>query len=350
MENILFLFSDIGIERGGIEVFNLGLVKAVGRGDVIALSDFGKHGILAKARFVVKVARHLFTQPTGHVVCGHVNLAPVVAKLCDFRKIPYSVVLHGTDAWIELPRAKRNALAGATSLLVVSRYTRDRCAKANHLPLEKFVLVPNTVDGDHFTPGPKPTDIVERFGILGRKVILTVARLDSRERQKGMDTVIRALPEIRKTFPNICYVIVGAGDDGERLKALAAELGVTDLLFFAGRVSRVVLPRFYRLADAFVMPSAQEGFGVVYLEALATGVPVVAGQDGASEPLEDGRLGWQVPNDSPAQVAKACLEALAGKDPRCQSDWLRREVLKSFGWDRFQRAVASAFHLSPIAP
>ena len=86
----------------------------------------------------------------------------------------------------------------------------------------------------------------------------------------------------------------------------------------------------YRLADVYVMPS-QEGFGIVYLEAMACGIPVISGDDdGSADPLQDGRLGWQVPHRNPSAVAAACMEALQGDDQRCEGTWLREQTLAKF--------------------
>ncbi|MEM9944683.1 MAG: glycosyltransferase, partial [Cyanobacteria bacterium P01_D01_bin.36] len=86
----------------------------------------------------------------------------------------------------------------------------------------------------------------------------------------------------------------------------------------------------YRLADVYVMPS-KEGFGIVYLEAMACAVPVIAGDDdGSADPVQDGRVGWQVPHRDPEAVAAACMEALTGEDKRCDGAWLRSQTLSKF--------------------
>ncbi|MEO1404814.1 MAG: glycosyltransferase, partial [Cyanobacteria bacterium J06635_1] len=96
----------------------------------------------------------------------------------------------------------------------------------------------------------------------------------------------------------------------------------------------------YRLADGYVMPS-KEGFGIVYLEAMACGVPVISGDDdGSAEPLQDGRVGWQVPHRDPEAVAAACIEVLKGEDPRCNAEWLRQETLNHFSSEALTRRLA----------
>ena len=159
---------------------------------------------------------------------------------------------------------------------------------------------------------------------------MTVARLWPGDIYKGVDVTIRALPEISQAFPAVKYVVIGRGNDQPRLVQLAVDLGVADRVVFAGFVPDEALVDHYRLADVYVMPS-KEGFGIVYLEAMACEVPVIAGDDdGSADPVQDGRVGWQVPHRDPAAVAAACIEALRGEDARCNGAWLREQTLSKF--------------------
>jgi phosphatidylinositol alpha-1,6-mannosyltransferase len=140
---------------------------------------------------------------------------------------------------------------------------------------------------------------VEQYGLAGSQVLMTVARLWSGDIYKGVDVTIRALPKILSQFPDVKYLVVGRGDDQPRLAQLAEDLGVAERVVFAGFVPDDLLVAHYRLADAYVMPS-REGFGIVYLEAMACGVPTVSGNDdGSADPLQDGRVGWRVPYRDP---------------------------------------------------
>ena len=145
-----------------------------------------------------------------------------------------------------------------------------------------------------------------------------------------MDVTIRALPKILQAFPEVKYLVIGHGNDQPRLAQLAKNLNVADCVIFAGFVPTEELVEHYRVADAYIMPS-QEGFGIVYLEAMACGIPVLAGDnDGSADPLQDGRLGWRVPHREPESVATACIEMLQGNDPRCNGQWLREQALNKF--------------------
>jgi phosphatidyl-myo-inositol dimannoside synthase len=114
---------------------------------------------------------------------------------------------------------------------------------------------------------------------------------------------------------------------------------------FAGFVPNEALIDHYRLADVYVMPS-KEGFGIVYLEAMACGIPVIAGDDdGSADPLQDGKVGWQVPHRDPEAVALACIEALTGQDARCNGAWLRQESIDNFSPPALVERMAEALGL-----
>jgi glycosyltransferase involved in cell wall biosynthesis len=133
--------------------------------------------------------------------------------------------------------------------------------------------------------------------------------------------------------------VIGRGDDQPRLEKLAADLGVGNRVIFAGFVPTEQLAAHYRLADVYVMPS-QEGFGIVYLEAMACGIPVISGDnDGSADPLDDGKLGWRVQYRNPSGVAAACLQILQGQDQRCDGTWLREQAIAIFGITAFQKRL-----------
>lgn len=273
----------------------------------------------------------LLRKQPKQVFCGHINLAPLVQSLCVPLKIPYTVLTYGKEVWEPLPNKYQQALKQAASILSISRYSRDRSCENNNLDPQKFQLLPCMVDGNIFIPGPKPVDLISRYHLQGAKVLMTVARLWSGDPYKGVDVTIRALPFISQIFPEVKYLVIGRGDDQPRLAKLAQDLGVGEQVVFAGFVPTEDLVKHYQVADAYVMPS-QEGFGIVYLEAMACGVAVLSGDaDGSADPLQDGKLGWRVPHREPEAVASACIEMLQGEDRRCNGQWLREESLKIFG-------------------
>lgn len=274
-----------------------------------------------------------------HVFCGHINLAVLIQTLCQPLGIPYTVLTYGKEVWEPLKSRDRRALQHSAGIWTISRYSRDRACAANSLDPQLIQFLPCAIDGDAFTPGPKLPALVERYGIAEAKLLMTVARLWSGDIYKGVDVTIRALPKIAQVFPQVKYLVIGRGDDQPRLARLAQDLGVANRIIFAGFVPTKQLVEHYRLADAYVMPS-QEGFGIVYLEAMACGVPVLSGDaDGSADPLQDGQLGWRVPHRDPDAVAAACIEILKGGDQRCDGQWLRKQSLALFGQDAFRQRL-----------
>lgn len=296
--------------------------------------------LLGRLSLAKALLTYLLHDRPQRVFCGHIKLAPLVWSICRPLGIPYTVLTYGKEVWEPLPLLARRALQQADSIWTISRYSRDLACTTNQLNPNKIHFLPCAVDGDAFTPGEKSAELVEKYGLAGSRVLMTVARLWSGDIYKGVDVTIRALPAIAQVFPTVKYLVIGRGDDQPRLANLAQELGVADRVVFAGFVPTAELVDHYRLADAYVMPS-QEGFGIVYLEAMACGVPVLSGDaDGSADPLQDGELGWQVPHRNVEAVAQACLEMLQNieasaqglpHDRRCDGTWLRQQAIDRFG-------------------
>jgi phosphatidylinositol alpha-1,6-mannosyltransferase len=301
---------------------------------------------LGRLKFATVLLTRLLQKRPQRVFCGHIKLAPLIQILCQALGIPYTILTYGKEVWGSLPSKYQTAMSKADSIWTISRYTRDRTCGINQLNPEKFHIVPCTVDENIFTTGPGPQDLLEQYNLVGAKILMTVARLRSSDIYKGVDVTIQALAQIAKTFPNVKYLVIGRGDDRSRLAKLADDLGVTERVIFAGFVPTENLAAHYQLADAYVMPS-QEGFGIVYLEALACGVPVLAGDaDGSADPLQDGKLGWRVPHRDSAAVAVACVEMLRGEDKRCDRRWLREQTLARFSFESLCQSLQGIFQPS----
>lgn len=365
----LFIFIEVFSSEGGIQSYVQDLLAAYSclpekdyQGKVLLLRDgVGCNNPLVNTSLDfdyckaskpwqdrLNLASRLFlslvTQRPDHVYCGHINLTPLIASLCLPLQIPYTVLTYGKEVWSPLSKIKRLSLQKATAIWTISRYSRDRLCEANQIKPQKVKIVPCVVDGDRFTPGEKPKVLIDKYNLGENKVLMTVARLWSGDIYKGVDVTIRALPRILEQYPQVKYLIIGRGDDQPRLAKLAAELGVDKQVVFAGFIPNSELPDHYRVADIYVMPS-QEGFGIVYLEALASGIPVIAGDaDGSADPLQDGRLGQQVPHRDPLAVAEACLNILRCGDKSINPEWLREETLAKFSQSSLRQQLAFEYH------
>ena len=229
--------------------------------------------------------------------------------------MPLWVQVHGVDGWERRGAVACRALRSAALVTSVSRYTRAQLLSWSDIAPHRVRVLPNTVAAT-YTPRPRRDDLVARLGLGGRRVILTVGRLSSLERYKGHDRIIAALPAIAARVPDAAYLIVGSGDDRRRLEWLAHQAGVGDRVVFAGQVPDPELPDYFALSDVFAMPSTGEGFGIAFLEAAASGLPVIGGnRDGSVDALADGRIGRLVDPHAPAEIEGAVIDALLGRHP-----------------------------------
>jgi phosphatidyl-myo-inositol dimannoside synthase len=274
----------------------------------------------------LKLARAL---PNRSVIfCGHIRMVPLAAALSRFTGAFLWLQVHGDDAW-PAPRWHVRWGAERSDLITsVSRYTRDRMIAGwwKGDPARIRVL-PNTVD-DEFQPGPKPKELIARHGLADKKVLLTVSRIAVTDHYKGHDRVIAALPAILQHHPEAVYVIAGDGDYVPQLKALVSKLGLMEHVRFVGRVPADELVDHYRLADVFIMPSTEEGFGIVFLEAASSGIHVIGGRrDGSWDALREGRVGVAIDPLSPQEIVESvclALEAPSQPDPKRASVFSQR--------------------------
>jgi glycosyltransferase involved in cell wall biosynthesis len=228
-------------------------------------------------------------------------------------KKPVLLELYGIDAWQPTRSPLTNRLISQVDFFVsISEVTRQRFLSWSLLPDEKGFLLPNAIHLDEYGPGEKNPELLRRYGLEGKKVLMTLGRLASYERCKGFDEVLDLLPDLALSEPEVVYLVVGKGDDQARLEAKARALGIADRVVFTGFIHESEKADHYRLADVYVMPSRGEGFGFVLLEAMACGIPVIASTlDGGREAVLNGELGSLVDPDDPGQVKAAIIAALA---------------------------------------
>lgn len=290
------------------------------------------------------IGRGLWQRP-NLVITTHLNFTVAAYWLKRLAGIPYWTVAHGVEAWdIQRPALQR-ALHHADRILAVSSYTHDRLLKEQNLDPSKISILPNTFNANRFTIADKPTHLLERYQLKPEQpILLTVNRLCSNESYKGYDKVLEALPQIRQTIPNVHYIIVGKGDDRPRLEQLIDNRQLKDCVTLAGFIPDAELCDYYNLCDAFIMPSKLEGFGIVYLEALACGKPTLGGnQDGAIDALCHGELGALVDPDDVGAIAQTLIQILQGSYDHpllYQPEILRQKVIDIFGFERFKYTLS----------
>jgi phosphatidylinositol alpha-1,6-mannosyltransferase len=280
-----------------------------------------------------------FCRRADVVFCGHLYMSPLAWLIARINRAKLIIQMHGIEAWPRPPRLQRVAVEAADLVLCVSRHTRAAVAGWAAIAPERILVVPDTV-ADAFTPGDA-SGSRKALGFDGKKVLLTVGRLHGHERYKGHDRIIAALPQLVAQNHDIVYVVVGDGDDRPRLEGLARKAGVAEHVRFLGVISRQCLTEAYRMADLFAMPSTGEGFGITYLEAMASGTPALGlNVGGARDALADGELGTVVSEEDDLAAAIARLLAT----PKLDAVDLSRAVCTRFGPAAFRARVGLAFN------
>lgn len=270
-------------------------------------------------------------QPIDLALIGHVNYAPfgLMLKRCQPQS-RYGVILYGIDAWQRLAPMKRRALQKADFLIAISETTKKNAVAANDLDASRVYVLPNALAwaGDGSLTAPP----------AGGKRLLSVCRLEKNEQYKGIDVALKALPEVARRVPDVSYIIVGGGSDLARHQKLADKLGVADRVEFTGFVSDETLRAYYRDSDVFIMPSAAEGFGFVFLEAMYHAKPVIAANSGATpEVVRDGETGLLVDYGNVEQLASAITSLCVDSDLRKRLGVAGQVRLQTnFGFDQFK--------------
>lgn len=319
---VLLLCTDAYGGHGGIALYNRDLAAALAArddvdevivvprvirsevSDVPAKVTFHADAAKGPLQYLRAVARARRAKP-ALVICGHMNLLPVA---CSIARNPL-LMIYGIEAWKHVPHGLANRLLHrARAIVSISEITRDRLLAWSKYRGATYLL-PNAIHAEAYGIREKRADIVERYHLEGKRVLLTVGRLAAEERYKGFDEVLEVLGELP---PDVVYIIAGGGNDAGRLQQKAAQLGVTGRVIFTGLFPEEDKPDLYALSDVYVMPSRGEGFGYVFLEALASGVPVIGSKhDGGREALLDGELGLLVDPANPAEIVAAVREQLS---------------------------------------
>jgi len=239
------------------------------------------------------------------VLAAHPNLGPIVQAMNVVALGTKSIVCtHGIEVWEKLSRMRRNSLQNATVVLAPSKATADFVVDLHGVAGSRVRVLPWGLDPNFETKlmGLSGVSVPPEFP-KGR-VILTVGRWLAAERYKGMDTLIKALPRLLLRWPEVQLAMVGEGDDKEWLVDIARHSGVQKHVHFLSGLTYGQLSACYAGSEVFALPSRGEGFGFVYLEAMARGKPVIGGaHGGAPEVIRDGVTGYLVQHGETEQLA-----------------------------------------------
>jgi glycosyltransferase involved in cell wall biosynthesis len=358
MKKILFLYLDAFSITGGIEKFNKAFMKV--------LQDISKDGTLkyesysafdeepdlryvdAESYLGFKGNRFSFAfksiksaLKSNVVILGHINLAPIglIIKLVK-PQVKIILIAHGVEVWDKLAFIKNIFLKRVDLILAVSSFTKNKIIEKQNIKEEKIAILNNTLDPFFKIPEKfeKPEYLLKRYNLDKEiKILLTVGRINNEEGRKGYDKVIEILPEVVNQKSNLVYILAGKFDKTEKqsVMKLVEEKRVQNNFIMPGFIEDEELTDHYLLADVFVMPSTQEGFGIVFLEALVCGLPVIAGnKDGSVEALMNGKLGMLVDPDNTDEILKSVISTLENPIVNNQV-----AALEHFGFNQFKKKL-----------
>ena len=359
---VLALATDAYGSYGGIAQYNRDFISALASLDQVdritvlpRLAPDAAEGVPHKVHVHTATRNKLIYAARAMAVCaarrpdiiynGHLYHGPLAHRLASLFGAKLVSQLHGTETWSTLPARHLKPLEASDIVLCVSNDTKHRYLKQAAPGTDNAVVVHNTV-GDEFTPGDR-AEARRKFALTNEFVILTVGRLDPRNGgYKGHERVIRALSNVAADRHSITYLIAGIGDDRRRLEQVVCDAGVERSVQFLGKVATEDLPDLYRAADLFALPSTGEGFGIVFLEAMACGTPAI-GLDvgGVADALDDGELGILCAPDTFEATFSDTLIATSTTGDEARTDLAARTRAR-FGPEIFHNALASA--LGPL--
>ena len=287
-----------------------------------------------RARMVGRAIRHASRSCDGlAVIVLHVHLAPL-ARMLAARGAHVTMFLVGIEVWTPLRPRERSAVARADRLVAISAFTLREFQHANpSLAQLSAAICPPGIGAP-----AAPRDMGHGSGFA-----LIVGRLSSEERYKGHDALLDAWPAVRQAVPDARLLVAGDGDDRVRLERAAADKGLEGAVVFLGRVDDHVLASLYERCGFLVMPSAREGFGLVYLEAMRAGKPCIAAHGAADEIITDGVDGVLIDGGDPARVAAAVVRLFCDEPARTRMGAAaKRRVDERFTEDQFGRRLLAA--------
>ncbi len=306
--HILVLLTDLFDAIGGIQTFNRCLVKALDelaeknnwKITILVLNDdksvvvdkpyireqWSTYRGFANNRLQFVYAASKVALDVDIIFFGHVNFIPLAVffRLINF-KANIILMLHDVEIEKRFSLLKQIGLKRVNKFLSNSTITRDRAICLEKLNREKFYVFPCTLEIQNDTACyyKSREELFPSFS--SELILLTVSRLEKVSQFKNIDMVIRSIPHILKEVPNVFYVIVGDGTDRFRLEQVAKDAGVADRVIFAGKISDEILPSYYKACDVFVLPSTNEGFGIVFLEAMNYAKPCVGVKAGGVQDI-----------------------------------------------------------------
>ncbi|HEY4196900.1 MAG TPA: glycosyltransferase family 4 protein [Mucilaginibacter sp.] len=314
-------------------------------------SGFGNHRLMLGLKTIST------TSNADVVILSHINLSLVgiTIKLIN-PKCQLWLVAHGIEVWRPVNFIKRLFLKRfCNKIICVSKFTSKQMERWHQSDPDKCVVLNNAVDPFIKLPETfeKPEYLLNRYGLTpANQVIFTLTRLASSEQYKGYEQVIKAVSRLKNTFPDIKYVLSGQYDRKEemRIKDLINTYEVQDEVILTGFLNENELTDHFLLSDLFVLPSKKEGFGIVFVEALTCGLPVICGNaDGSTDAIRDGELGTAINVDDLDELEKTIDKYLRAPLTISQRQSLQSQCLLHFNEMYYRNNLQKIINNEPLS-
>jgi glycosyltransferase involved in cell wall biosynthesis len=332
------LWGSDGISRlARLVTDSLDEVTVLALHEPVSASRFGQAAVRGSGgnrwRFVTDAIRSATSaNRRTRVIATHLHLAPATLPLI-FRGVPVTTMLCGVEAWRRLSFLQATALRRSSRLIAISQFTRDGFLKANP------GFADRAVDVCHLGVGAAPGD---DQAPAGPPSALIVGRMARDERYKGHDPLLEIWRDVVAAIPDASLRIVGEGDDRARLEGKAAALALGDRVLFLGRLDDGALQREYERCTAFVMPSRDEGFGFVFVEAMRAARACVGSPGAAAEIIADGETGLLVAPDDRTRLLETVVRVLRDRPATAAMGARgRARFLQQFTEERFRDRFAA---------
>lgn len=251
------------------------------------------------------------------IILTHINLSAIAWVIYLLNpKCRIWLVAHGIEVWRPLKLWKKSIWNICEQIICVSRFTKNKVIALHQVPTDRCVIVNNILDPFLILPESfnKPHHLLKRYQVkTAQKVVFTLTRISASEQFKGYDQVIKAISQLRKQGKDTKYILAGPYDEAEkqRILQLVSDHDLNDNFLLAGYIDNQELADHFLLADVFVLPSKKEGFGIVFIEAMAFGLPVICGNaDGSIDAVRNPHMGTAIDPDDPTALKKALIQQL----------------------------------------
>jgi glycosyltransferase involved in cell wall biosynthesis len=295
----------------------------------------------AKATFIMHAVREGIK--SNMVILSHINLltaAWLIKKVSPNTKV--ILMAHGIEVWKPLTKHQYIMLASCNKIVSVSSFTKEKIIALHQFPKEKCVVLNNCIDPFLQRPSTKNRSVTltKRYHIKDNDIVLlTLTRLSFRDRYKGYNYVLASLANIVKQHNNIKYILAGSYEASEKeyIDEMVEKFGLHNNIIITGFLAEEELPAHFALADIYVMPSVKEGFGIVFVEAMYYGTPVIAGNaDGSTDALLQGKLGLLIEPDKPKAITEAIQKIIENRKAYEPNHEL---LMDNFGYENYKRRL-----------